>query len=186
MRACGDCRLCCKVFPLPVLEKPAGTWCRHVLRPGLRNPRPRQARSLPPIRLLLARARRLPRGMASRPDRHRRHRVRQRDDWLSPVAGRALAGGSCGECLFRSRAGGCGPGSPGSLCLARLCRDDHPRLGRRIEFDRARWPDISPQDIETALRCELSRDAAELKRLGAVGDDYQPLDVPSPAGRGLG
>ncbi len=55
-------------------------------------------------------------------------------------------------------------------------------LEARIEFDRARWPDISPQDIETALRCELSRDAAELKRLGAVGDDYQPLDVPSPAG----
>ena len=59
-------------------------------------------------------------------------------------------------------------------------------LEARIEFDRDRWPGISPQEIEAALRCELSRDAAELKRLGAVGDDYLPLQVPSPAGRGLG
>jgi len=32
-RACGSCTLCCKVFDIPVLEKAAGTWCRHC-RPG--------------------------------------------------------------------------------------------------------------------------------------------------------
>ncbi|MGO9112461.1 MAG: hypothetical protein ACLP9L_24790 [Thermoguttaceae bacterium] len=32
-----------------------------------------------------------------------------------------------------------------------------------------------PEDIEAALRYELSQDAEELKRLGAVGDDYRPL-----------
>ncbi len=34
MRRCGDCRLCCKVFPLPLLDKPAGTWCRHAAAGG--------------------------------------------------------------------------------------------------------------------------------------------------------
>ena len=48
-------------------------------------------------------------------------------------------------------------------------------LEARIEFDRARWPGISADDIEAALRYELSQDAEELKRLGAVGDEYRPL-----------
>jgi hypothetical protein len=28
-RSCGTCTLCCKVFEVPSLQKPAGTWCRH-------------------------------------------------------------------------------------------------------------------------------------------------------------
>jgi hypothetical protein len=32
-RECGACTLCCKVFDVPSLEKPAGQWCRHCL-PG--------------------------------------------------------------------------------------------------------------------------------------------------------
>ena len=28
-RACGGCTLCCKVYSLPELEKPAGVWCKH-------------------------------------------------------------------------------------------------------------------------------------------------------------
>lgn len=32
-RACGSCTLCCKVFDVPALEKPAGSWCRHC-KPG--------------------------------------------------------------------------------------------------------------------------------------------------------
>jgi hypothetical protein len=28
-RACGDCQLCCKLVPVPVIEKPAGKRCRH-------------------------------------------------------------------------------------------------------------------------------------------------------------
>ncbi len=28
-RACGPCTLCCKVYALPELEKPAGAWCKH-------------------------------------------------------------------------------------------------------------------------------------------------------------
>lgn len=32
-RSCGSCTLCCKVFDVPVLDKPAGIWCRHC-KPG--------------------------------------------------------------------------------------------------------------------------------------------------------
>ena len=32
-RECGTCTLCCKVFDVPVLEKPAGQWCAHC-KPG--------------------------------------------------------------------------------------------------------------------------------------------------------
>jgi hypothetical protein len=32
-RECGACTLCCKVFDVPVLDKPAGQWCKHC-RPG--------------------------------------------------------------------------------------------------------------------------------------------------------
>ncbi|MCB4767926.1 YkgJ family cysteine cluster protein [Ancylobacter sp. Lp-2] len=28
-RACGDCTLCCKVYTIPVLDKPEGQWCPH-------------------------------------------------------------------------------------------------------------------------------------------------------------
>lgn len=32
-RSCGTCTLCCKVFDVPSLEKPAGQWCGHC-KPG--------------------------------------------------------------------------------------------------------------------------------------------------------
>lgn len=30
VRACGTCTICCKLFPVPDLAKPAGRWCPHV------------------------------------------------------------------------------------------------------------------------------------------------------------
>ncbi|MGL4324119.1 MAG: hypothetical protein ACRCTD_08760 [Beijerinckiaceae bacterium] len=32
-RECGTCTLCCKVFDVPVLNKPSGQWCGHC-KPG--------------------------------------------------------------------------------------------------------------------------------------------------------
>ena len=29
-RECGSCTLCCKLFPVPDLAKPAGKWCPHI------------------------------------------------------------------------------------------------------------------------------------------------------------
>jgi hypothetical protein len=33
-RECGTCSLCCKVYLVPALDKPAGVWCRHC-KPGV-------------------------------------------------------------------------------------------------------------------------------------------------------
>lgn len=38
----------------------------------------------------------------------------------------------------------------------------------RVVYDRARYPSISPEEIEAAFKHERSRDAAELRRLGAL------------------
>jgi len=48
-------------------------------------------------------------------------------------------------------------------------------LESRVEFDGARYPGVSAEAIEAALRYELSQDAGELRRLGAVDEDYRPL-----------
>lgn len=32
-RACGTCTMCCKVYDIPALDKPAGVWCRNC-KPG--------------------------------------------------------------------------------------------------------------------------------------------------------
>jgi hypothetical protein len=32
-KSCGTCTMCCKVYPVPVLAKPAGKWCQHC-KPG--------------------------------------------------------------------------------------------------------------------------------------------------------
>ena len=44
-----------------------------------------------------------------------------------------------------------------------------------IVYDRSRYASISEAQIEVAFRYERSQDAAELKSLGAVNEDYRPL-----------
>ena len=34
MRTCGNCRLCCKVFALNFMKKPAHLWCKHATKHG--------------------------------------------------------------------------------------------------------------------------------------------------------
>jgi hypothetical protein len=44
-----------------------------------------------------------------------------------------------------------------------------------LAYDRTRYSTLSPEEIETACRYEQSQDAEELKRLGAVSDDFAAL-----------
>jgi hypothetical protein len=47
-KSCGSCTLCCKLFPVPELEKPAGTWCRHIAQGrgcGIHATRPQVCRA---------------------------------------------------------------------------------------------------------------------------------------------
>ncbi len=47
-RDCGTCTLCCKVYDVPSLAKPAGRWCQHCLPGrgcGIHETRPQHCRS---------------------------------------------------------------------------------------------------------------------------------------------
>ncbi|MCA3703429.1 MAG: hypothetical protein INF12_10405 [Methylobacterium sp.] len=47
-KTCGTCTLCCKLFPVPPLEKPAGKWCPHVVQGrgcGIHETRPQLCRA---------------------------------------------------------------------------------------------------------------------------------------------
>jgi hypothetical protein len=47
-RACGSCTLCCKVFDIAEIQKPAGKWCRHCTPGrgcGVYETRPEQCRA---------------------------------------------------------------------------------------------------------------------------------------------
>lgn len=47
-RTCGTCTLCCKLFPVPPLDKPAGKWCPHVVQGrgcGIHETRPSLCRA---------------------------------------------------------------------------------------------------------------------------------------------
>ena len=170
MRPCGACRLCCNVFPVPVLDKPAGAWCRHAVAAGCaihdrRMPevcrqydcfwREHEALSASwrpdRIGIVVTEAGSVSVGLRWLPV------VLFQEDWAE-----ASRSGAAREMLdhFVSRG------------VAVMIIHG---LEARIEFDRGRYADISAADIEAALRYELSQDAAELKRLGAVGDDYRPL-----------
>jgi hypothetical protein len=47
-RSCGSCTLCCKLFPVPELNKPSGRWCQHIAQGrgcGIHETRPTVCRS---------------------------------------------------------------------------------------------------------------------------------------------
>lgn len=47
-RSCGSCTLCCKLFPVPELNKPAGRWCAHIAQGkgcGIHDTRPQVCRA---------------------------------------------------------------------------------------------------------------------------------------------
>lgn len=47
-KTCGTCTLCCKIFPVPDLGKPAGKWCQHIVQGkgcGIHETRPQICRA---------------------------------------------------------------------------------------------------------------------------------------------
>ena len=171
MQSCGACRLCCRIFPLPVLDKPAEVWCRHSGAAGCAIHGPRTPEICRQYNCYW-------REHDAWPDAWRPDRVGivateagsvTVDNHMLPVV---LLHEDLAECHTG--------GDAAREMLAYFVRRGVAVMvirgpEARIEFDRERWPGISADDIEAALRYELSQDADELKRLGAVGDDYRPL-----------
>ena len=170
MRPCGDCRLCCKVFPLPVLDKPAGAWCRHTAAAGCAIHGPRTPE------------------VCRQYDCYWREHDALSESWRPDRIGIVVteAGSvSVGHrllpvVLFQEDFAEASWGGAARELLDHFVRRGVAvmmihGLEARIEFDRGRYSGISADQIEAAVRYELSQDAEELKRLGAVGDEYRPL-----------
>jgi hypothetical protein len=172
MRPCGDCRLCCKVFPLPVLNKPAGLWCRHAGAGGCAIHGP----GMPEVcrqydcfwrehEILVE---------AWRPDRTGIVVTEAGSVAIDSVPNSPRR---VPVVIFQLNDASAGHGPAAEEMLELFVRKGFAvmivnGLEARIEFDRARFPNTSAEEIEAALRFEFSQDAEELKRLGAVGDDY--------------
>lgn len=170
MRPCSDCRLCCKVFPLPLFQKPAGVWCCHVGAKGCTIHGPQ----LPEL--------------CRQYDCYWREHQALSEAWRPDRIGIVVteAGSvTVGQrrlpvVLFQEDTAQASHGEAAREMLAYFVARGLAvmiihGLEARIEFDRAQYPDVAAEDIESALRYELSQDAAELKRLGAVSDEYRPL-----------
>ena len=194
MRPCGACRLCCKVFPLPVLDKPAGAWCRHAHGEGCAVHGPQMLEICRQYDCYWREHDALPE--AWRPNRigsvvTEAGSVTVGHRWLPVVLLQEDFAEDLSQDLTANQ--GSQPALGGSETTPEASRPAAPPelvdyfVGRgvavmvirgleaRIEFDRVRYPGVTADDIEAALRYELSQDAEELKRLGAVGDDYRPL-----------
>ena len=163
MRACGECRLCCWVFPVPVLDKPAEQWCRFADARGCSihdGPRP-------PV--------------CTEYDCYWRDHEELSDELRPDRIGIVVT--ECGAVtvgrqwlpmlLFnQTRPGASRGASARALIDEMVARGAVVMLvhGPDMEllYDRVRYAAITPHEIEVAYRHELSQDADELKRLGAV------------------
>jgi uncharacterized protein len=170
MRTCGECRLCCKVFPLPVLDKPGDEWCRFAGPSGCSIHdcgQPAVCREYACYWL-----------------EHEEWADALRPDRLGIVVtdrGRL----TIGDCelpvlLFNQEHARACRRRPARAMIGKLVAQGAAVMllcgpDMRLTYDKGRYPAISAQDIEIALRVDQSGDAEELKRLGAVPDDYRAL-----------
>ena len=170
MRTCGECRLCCKVFPLPVLDKPGDEWCKFADASGCAvhdDGQPAVCREYACYWL----------EHEEPPDEYRPDRI----DIVVTDRGTLTVGGAQIPVLLfnQDHAKACrrrpartliGQMVAQGAAVMLLCG---PKL--RVAYDRAQYPGISEEDIIVALRVDQSQDAEELKQLGAVAHDYRPL-----------
>ncbi len=169
-RTCGACRLCCKLFPLPVLEKAAGQWCRFVSRQGCsihNGGRPQVCREYACYWL----------DHVYLPEWYRPDRLAiVVTDW-----GHVAVGGELLRVLLfhQSHRLASGRAKAQAMLADVIARDMVAMLvcGQEVEivYDRVRYPSLSAREIEVALRYEQSQGAEELRRRGVVAADFRPL-----------
>lgn len=170
MRTCGPCRLCCKVFPLPVLDKPGDQWCKYACSSGCAIHGEQMPAVCREYACYWLEQEDLPDDF--RPDRIG---VVVTEGGTLTVNGEELAvlllNESYPGAASRRKAQPFVAQTAALGMVAVILHGDEMQL----VYDRVRYASISPRQIEVALRYEQSQDAEELKRLGAVADDYRPL-----------
>ena len=167
MRTCGPCRICCKLFPLPLLGKAENEWCRHQSPFGCGihgDGQPEVCRAYACYWL-----------------DHEEVPDECRPDKIGVVVTESGTIAVAGEVLSVFVLLQAAPGAFRGPEAARLIDGMVARgdvllviygLDMQVLYDRLRWATISPEQIEAVYRAERLRDAEELKRLGAVDEDY--------------
>ena len=171
MRTCGECRLCCKIFPLPVLDKPGDTWCRFAGSSGC-------SIHASPVRPAVCGE------YACYWLDHEDLPEKLRPDRIGMVVTEAgtitIVEAVLPVLLFnQAYAGACHHPEAQALLDDRVASGAAALVlygpDMQIVYDRTRYRSITPRDIEVAFRYEQSQDAEELKRLGAVSEDYRAM-----------
>jgi hypothetical protein len=170
MRTCGQCRLCCNVFPLPAIDKPAGRWCQHAGPAGCAIHDCGQPEVCSQYACYWLEHEGLPE--ESRPDRIG---LVVTESGTASVGGRELP-----VLVINLRDPDSDRGPAAQAMIADFLAAGVAALllhgaDMRIVYDRIRYAGISSQDIEAAFRYERSQDAEELRRLGAVEESFRPL-----------
>jgi hypothetical protein len=170
MRKCGECRLCCSVFPLPVIGKPAGHWCPLLGPAGCTVHDRGQPEVCSQYACYWLEHEDLPE--EARPDRL---------GLVVTESGTVTVGGHELPILVINLVEPDSDRSPAAQSmLADFLAAGKAALllhgpDMRIVYDRTRYATITPDDIEAAFRYERSQDAEELRRLGAVEESFRPL-----------
>ena len=170
MRKCGECRMCCNIFPLPILGKAENEWCRFVSPSGCAI----HDRGQPEVC----------RQYACYWLEHDEVPEECRPDRIGVIVTECGSVSVAAEVLpvfvlNQSEPDSCGAPSAQALMGSMVGRGwallvvHGPDM--HIVYDRSRYASISEAEIEVAFRYERSQDAGELKCLGAVNDDYRPL-----------
>jgi hypothetical protein len=162
--------MCCKIFPLPILDKPENQWCKFLSPAGCAI----HDRGQPEVC----------RQYACYWLEHEDTPEDCRPDRIGMVVTESGSVSVAGEVLpvlvlNQSEPGACQAPRAQALIggmvasgwvLLLICGSD-----MQIAYDRSRYASISKAEIEVAFRYERSQDAEELKGLGAVSEDYRPL-----------
>ena len=161
--------MCCKVFPLPVLDKPENQWCQFLSPAGCICTSMGSRKSASNMRVTGWNT-----GMPDdcRPDRIG---VVATECGSVSVAGKVLpifvlTQAEPEACRAPAAQAWIDSMVAGGWVLLLVCGPD-----MQMAYDRSRYAAISAAEIEVAFRYERSQDAEELKSLGAVSEDYRPL-----------
>jgi Fe-S-cluster containining protein len=162
--------MCCRVFPLPILDKAEGQPCKFLCASGCAihdHRRPEVCRQYACYWL----------DHEEMPDEHRPDRIGA----IVTESGWICVGGDVLPIFVLNQSE---PESCRAPEAAAMVGDMVARgrvllviygLAMQIVYDRSRYASISEAEIEVAFRYEQSQDALELKRLGVVDEDYRPL-----------
>jgi hypothetical protein len=162
--------MCCKVFPLPILDKAENQWCKFLSPSGCvlhDHGQPEVCRQYACYWL----------EHEEMPEEHRPDRI---GVVVTECGSVSVAGDVLPVFVLNQSEPGAFQAPQAQAWIAGMVARgwvllliDGPAM--QIAYDRSRYASISESEIEVAFRYERSQDAEELRGLGAVREDFRPL-----------